>query len=416
MFTLQHPALNLLMRFWLYFFLLLPAACTNTDKAAAPPDPAAWPWPPIEATAKGSTVHVMMWQGDPLINRYMAEYVQPELKKRYGIELKIAPGQGTEIVKILLAEKEAGQTPGSIDLCWINGETFFQLRQIDALYGPFTQALPHAQYIDFENPFIGYDFQQKVDGYECPWGNVQLALIYDSLRTPAPPRRLEALEQYVRAHPGTFTIPYEFTGMTLLKSWMIALAGNPAALDGPFDEEKYTRLSAKLWNWINRNKTYFWRQGKTFPESLAAMHQMFANGELDFTMSNNDSEVDNKILQRIFPPTARAYVFDSGTIRNTHFLGIPSGAANKAGAMAAINFLISPEAQLRKMQPDVWGDGTVLATAKLPAEWRARFEAVPGRRHAPGRDALQEKALREPAPEYMIRLYRDFRSRVLERQ
>lgn len=372
------------------------------------------PWTQIEARAKGSTVHFTMWQGDPLINRYMAEFVVPEVQKRYGLTLKIAPGQGTEIVKNLLAEKEAGKAESSVDMCWINGETFFQLRQIEALYGPFSQQLPNAQYIDFDNPFIGFDFQQKTGGYECPWGNVQMTVIYDSVRTPAPPRTLEALEQYVRAHPGKFTIPYEFTGMTLLKSWMIALAGDPEALNGPFDEKKYTQLSARLWDFINRNKPYFWREGKTFPESLAATHQMFANGELDFTMSNNDSEVDNKILQKIFPTTARAYVFDSGTIQNSHFLGIPARAANKPGALVVINFMISPEAQLEKMQPAVWGDGTVLDMGKLPADWRRRFENIPERRHAPRRADIQRKALQEPAPEYMIRLYSDFRTRVIE--
>ncbi|MCB9314688.1 MAG: ABC transporter substrate-binding protein [Lewinellaceae bacterium] len=397
--------------------LLLPIFISGCAQNAAPEraeNLQQLPWTQIEAHAKGSTVHFTMWQGDPLINRYMAEYVVPEVKKRYGVTLEIAPGQGTEIVKNLLAEKEAGKAQSSLDMCWINGETFFQLRQIEALYGPFSQQLPNAQYIDFDNPFIGFDFQQKTEGYECPWGNVQMALIYDSVRTPKPPRTLEALEQYVRAHPGKFTVPYEFTGMTLLKSWMIALAGDPAALNGPFDEEKYAQLSARLWDFINRNKPYFWRAGKTFPESLAATHQMFANGELDFTMSNNDSEVDNKILQKIFPPTARAYVFDSGTIQNSHFLGIPARAANKAGALVVINFMIAPEAQLEKLQPAVWGDGTVLAMEKLPADWRRRFENIPEHRHAPRRSDILAKALQEPAPEYMIRLYSDFRRWVIE--
>lgn len=394
-------------------FALVFWACQNNQSNNIP-DPLATPWPQIEQQAKGSTVRLMMWQGDPLINRYMSEWVVPELKKRYGIDLNIAPGQGTEIVKILLGEKEASKTASSLDMCWINGETFFQLRQIDALYGPFAKQLPNAQYIDFQNPFIAYDFQQPVDGYECPWGNVQLCLIYDSLRTPAPPRTMQALETYVRAHPGKFTIPYEFTGMTLLKSWLIALAGGKNALDGPFDEAKYQAVSAQLWDFINRNKAYFWRKGETFPESLAAMHQMFANGELDFTMSNNDNEVDNKIGQKIFPGSAKSFVFESGTIQNSHFLGIPAGAANKAGAMTVINFLISPEAQLRKLTPSVWGDGTVLDIAKLPAEWKAQFENLPERKNAPRRVEIQPFALQEPAPEYMIRLYEDFRKKVIE--
>jgi putative thiamine transport system substrate-binding protein len=44
--------------------------------------------------------------------------------------------------------------------------------------------------------------------------------------------------------------------------------------------------------------------------------------------------------------------------------------------MVLANFLMSPEAQARKQDPAVWGDPTVLAIDKLPAEDRARFAAL----------------------------------------
>jgi putative spermidine/putrescine transport system substrate-binding protein len=382
-------------------------AATNLDLLTAP-------WEQIEQAAKGTTVRMMMWQGDPLINRYMSTWVVPEVKKRFDITLDVAPWEVGEIPKIFMAEIEANQQFSSLDIGWINGENFFQVKQIGGLFGPFAKRLPHAQYIDFQNPFIGMDFQQPVDGLECPWGNVQECIIYDSVRTPAPPRTLAALEAYVQAHPGKFTIPFEFTGMTLMKAWLIALAGDKNALSGPFDEAKYKALSDQLFAYINRIKPYFWRKGETFPESLAAMHQMFANGELDFTMSNNDNEVDNKILQGIFPGTSKSFVFETGTIQNSHYLAIPKRARNQAGAMTVINFLIGPEAQLQKLNPAVWGDGTVLHIGALPAEWKAKFEHIPERRNAPRRSEIQPFALQEPAPEYMIRLFADFRKRVIE--
>jgi ABC-type uncharacterized transport system YnjBCD substrate-binding protein len=206
--------------------------------------------------SRGTTVYWMMWQGDPMINRYVQEYVVPEVKKRFDINLKPVPGQGNEVVKVLMAEQEAGVNHSAVDLCWINGETFFQLRQIAGLYGPFTDKLPGIQYVDLENPFIGTDFQQKTDGYECPWGNVQLAVIYDSLRTPAPPRDLACAGTVAARAPGKFTIPYDFTGMTLLKSWMIAFGGSSEILDGPFREDLYLKLSGELWGYINRNKSF----------------------------------------------------------------------------------------------------------------------------------------------------------------
>jgi putative spermidine/putrescine transport system substrate-binding protein len=145
------------------------------------------------------------------------------------------------------------------------------------------------------------------------------------------------------------------------------------------------------------------------------VHQLFTSGEIDFTLSNNDGEVDNKVLQGLFPETARAFVFDGGTIQNTHYVGIPRRARSLAGALVTANFLISPEAQFEKAKPSVWGDGTVLATAKLAPPWPERFRDVPERRFAPRREDIADKALMELAPEYMIRIAEDFRKNVIEK-
>ncbi len=370
-------------------------------------------WPQIEARGKNQPVSMVMWLGDPFINDYMNKYVRPEVKKRYGIDLQIGAGQGAGLVQTLMAEQEAGQ-PSEVDMAWINGETFYQLRQIKALLGPFTPLLPNARYLDLRNRFINTDFQQPVNGMECPWGNVQLAFIYDSRTITDPPKSFADLPAYIKAHPGQFTIPNEFTGMTILKSWMMALSGNPRLFMGPFNEAVYQKWSGELWTQLDALKPYFWKAGKTFPEQLAPLHQLFANGEVGFTFSNNDAEVDNKINLGFFPKTARAYVPDPGTIQNSHYLGVIGHAQHPEAAMLVINFMISPEAQLRKMDPTVWGDHTVLAIDKLPAGYRKLFRELPTRRYAPDRDAIQGKAFQEPAPEYMTRLFKDFRTHVIE--
>ncbi|MCU1245206.1 MAG: hypothetical protein JWN02_1116 [Acidobacteria bacterium] len=389
-------------------------SCKPSREAAAPPQPLS-SWDAIERSARGQTVHLMMWQGDPYINGYMRDFVVPQLERRYGVHLQIGSGQGSQVVTALMTEMEAGKKSSSFDLAWINGETFYQLGQVKALYGPFVDRLPNARYLDFSNRFIKYDFQQEVNGYECPWGNVQFALIYNSARVPDPPRTRAQLAAWVRQHPGRFTIDTSFAGMTFLKGLLIDVAGGEKELTGPFDQAKYTRYSARLWDYLNGIKPYFWKRGETFPSEVSQVAQMFANGELDFTMSNNDGEVDNKVAQGLFPPTARAYVLDSGTIQNSHFMGITRNAPSLAGALVVVNFLISPEAQLEKMKPSVWGDSTVLDVKRLPPEWQAKFAALPKRSYGPERAEIQSKALMELAPEYMTRLYDDFRTHVVQR-
>ncbi len=371
-------------------------------------------WPEIEANAKGAVVTMMMYQGDKKVNRYMNEYVVPRLKELYSITLNMVPGQGKDIVNSLMSEKEAGKQQGEIDLCWINGETFYQLRQIDALYGPYTDKLPNSVYVDFENPVIRYDFQQDINGYETPWGQSFYYLICDSSKTPNPPVSMGQWQAYWQQHPGRFTLATDFNGMTLLKTWLAELAGGSKELDGKFDEQKYNKLSKQLWQFINTNKKNFWKQGETFPAGNTNISQMFSNGELDFTSSFNDADIDNKVAEGVFPTTAKAFILQAGAIHNTHYVGITANSANKEAAMVVCNFLISPEAQVKKNDITLWGSRTVLAYDKLPKEWQAKFDSLPRRQYGITAARLKSHSINEPEPQYMLRVFEDFRKKVIE--
>ena len=395
-------------------------ACLITGLAgcerSAPSAPSAPPtadWAQIRAAARGQTVTMAMWQGDPAINAYMHDYVVSHLLNVEGITLNLVPLQGDAIVSALMTETEAGRAASALDLVWINGETFYQLRRIHALYGPFTQVLPNQQYIDWSNPFIGIDFQQPLQGYECPWGNVQLLLITDRRRVPEPPTDPQALAAWIHAHPGRFTFDTAFTGMSFLKSLMYAYAGRPDALHGPFDAETYQRLRDHAFSWIDSVRNDLWHHGATFPANTAQLHQLFAAGELDFTMSFNDGEVDNRVDSGLFPGSAVAFALHTGTLQNSHYVGIVNRSSHKPAAMVVANFLISPEAQLRKLDPAVWGDGTVLDVARLPQPWHDRFLHAESRQHAPPRSLLRPYARAEPSPQLMVELSRDFRRRFL---
>ncbi len=366
--------------------------------------------------AKGSTVKMAMWGGDPMINQYMNDFITPYLKENFNIHLEIAYAQGNNIVSQLMAEKVANSSYNSYDLVWINGETFYQLRQLDALMGKWTSKLPNARFIDFENPFIGVDFNQPIEEYECPWGNVQFTLIYNNKFVENPPQTREELLQFVQKYPGRFTFDLGFTGLTLLKSWLIDLSGSPEGLNGPFNPELYKKLSTQLWDFILALKPFLWKKGNTFPESVSAMHQLFSTEELWMTMSNNHTEVDNKIYQGIFPQTARAYIPQYGSIRNSHYLGIPQKSSNPVGAMIVTNFLISPDAQLQKANPLIWGDGTILKLQDLPDSLKFKFNHIPNFRYSPDINDSNVTALNEPAPEYMVKLAEDFRKVILQQE
>ncbi|CAN5139188.1 ABC transporter substrate-binding protein [soil metagenome] len=383
-----------------------PAGQANVDSLAR------LPWASVLARARGTDVVWRMWRGDPSINAYVDGWVAPRVRDRYGVSLRAVEGQGPELVNQLVVEREAGRRTGSASLLWINGETFGNLRRERLLAGPWSARLPNAVYVDSASPIVMRDFEQDPAGYESPWGRVQFALIYDSIRTPEPPRSFTELARWVRAHPGRFTYDQGFTGTTFLKMLMYAEGGGAGRFAGGFDSTRYLAARTGVFAWLDSLRPALWRAGSTYPLDVAAMHRLFANGEIDFSMSNNQNEVVTKVRQHVLPSTARALVLRDGTIANSHYLGIPWNAPNAAGAMVVADFLLSPEAQLEKARPDVWADGTVLDVRRLPAEWRARFSALETDPHQVPRDSLAKYARPEASPRYHERLAADWRKHV----
>ncbi|MEO7986776.1 MAG: ABC transporter substrate-binding protein [Gemmatimonadales bacterium] len=369
------------------------------------------PWDSVLARAKGNTVVWRMWRGDPSVNAFVDRWVGPRLKERYGITLIAVEGQGPEIVNQLVVEREAGSS-GSADLVWINGESFGQLRRENLLDGPWAGSLPNGRYVDSSSSIIARDFEQDPAGYESPWGRVQFTLIYDSARTPNPPRTVAALGEWILAHPGRFTHDQQFTGTTFLMTLLYALGGGVGQYQGGFDSLRYAKGSALVFQWLERHRTAFWRKGETYPSGVAELHRLFANREVDFSMSYNQNEALAKVRQGVLPATARPLLLEDGSIANTHFLGIPFNATHPAGALVVANFLLSPEAQLEKQRPDGWADGTVLARSRLPPEWAARFDWSSEDPRVLSPDSLAKYARPEVSPGYRERLSADWRARI----
>lgn len=406
------PVVTMLARSAVLAALLFSAACTRStaDRSAATAEAlAALPWDSVVTRARGTTVLWRMWRGDPAINAHVDGWVAARLKERFDITLQAVEGQGPELVNALVTEREAGTRAGAASLMWINGETFAQLRRERLLAGPWAGRLPNAAFVDSASPIISRDFEQDPAGFESPWGTVQFALIYDSARTPSPPNSFAELAAWIRAHPGRFTHDQGFTGVTFLKMLMYAQGGGVSRLQGGFDEAEYTAARDSAFAWLRGTTPAFWRGGETYPPDVAALHRLFANGEIDFTMSNNQNEVAGKVRRGILPPTSRALLLRDGTIANAHYVGIPFNAPNPAGAMVVADFLLSPEAQLEKSKADVWADGTVLALSRLPAELRARFEAAAESGALPI-DSLGKYARPEVSPVYHERMLADWRN------
>lgn len=359
-----------------------------------------------------------MWGGSPAVNTFVNGYLATELKNRFDITLRQVPVKDiAEIVSKLAVEKQAGKTSGgSVDLMWINGENFRTCKKLNLLHGPITNDLPNSKFLDLTSPVIQTDFGTPVDNMESPWGSSQLVMIYDSARTPNPPKTITGLLKWIQEHPGRFTYPAppDFTGSAFVRHIFYHKSGSSLKWQNSYTENELKNAAEKTFHALNQLKSSLWRQGDTYPESPVKMDTLFADREIDFSFSYQQGAASQNIADGIFEQSTRTYVFDSGTISNTHFVAIPYNAEDKSGAMVVANFLLSPEAQLEKAKGEVWGDFPVINHEKLSPEWREKFTKLPKGIATLSDQELQANQLPEPPSEVLIYLEKGWQEQVLK--
>ncbi len=338
-------------------------------------------WDAVLERARGQTVFFNAWGGSQQINDYIA-WAAWQIQDRYGVELRHTKVADTaDVVSRILAERTAGRTEGgSVDLVWINGENFAAMKRNGLLGAPFTEALPNFALVDTDGkPTTLVDFTVPTDGLESPWGMAQMVFIYDTARLDDPPASMPEMLSYLRDNPGRFTypLPPDFLGTTFLKQALIELAEDREPLLRPVVEADFGAVTAPLWAFLDKLHPLLWRRGETFPTSSEATLQMVDDGEIDVTFTFNPGAASAAIEDGRLPDTVRTYVLSGGTLGNTHFVAIPFNSSAREGAMVVANFLLSPEAQLRKEDPQVWGDPTVLSMDRLDEADRQAFAALP---------------------------------------
>ena len=335
------------------------------------------PWDEVLDEARGQTVWFNAWGGSDRINEYL-EWVGERVAAEHGVTLEhVKVGDIAEIVARLAAERAAGRDEGGrVDLMWINGENFAAMKAGDMTWGPFADHLPNAALVR-DDDSITTDFSVPVDGLESPWGGAQLVFIHDAEIVPEPPRSAAELLAFVEGG-GRFAYPAPpaFHGTTFLKQLLIELAGDTAPLADPVDEADFDAVTAPLWDYLDALHPKLRGAGRTWPASGEETQRLLDDGETDVALSFNPNEAAAAAENGQLAESVRTYLFDGGTIGNTHFVSTPWNASSHAGAMVVANFLLSPEAQARKADTRYWGDPTVLDVDALEPADRAAFDAI----------------------------------------
>ena len=327
--------------------------------------------------AKGTTVTFYGWGGDEKLNEWLDNEFAPVMKEKYDITMERVPMDIEQVLSQLSGEIEGGEEDGSIDMIWINGENFQSAKENNMLYGPFVDKLPNFNdYVDAESEDVTLDFAFPTEGYEAPYGKAQMVMVADMAVTPEVPTSAEELLEFVKANPGKVTYPAlpDFTGSAFVRNIIYEVCGYEQFLDMEPDKETVREAVAPAMEYLRSLNPYLWNEGKTFPDASTTLDNMFADGEVVLNMTYGAYDVALNIEDGSYTDTTATFQFDKGTIGNTNFMAIAANSGNKAGAMVAINEMLSPEIQADRYEK--LRVIPVLDNSKLSEEQKAAFDAV----------------------------------------
>lgn len=385
--------------------LVLCVSGCSQEKEAEKIDIAKVSWDEILDQAKGQEVAAYMWGGSEVVNKYMDDYIAPELKSRYDIDFRRVPVTDiADTINQLLAEKEIKKENGSVDILWLNGENFKNAKENNLLAKDIMGKIPnYHMYFDTNSSENKLDFGVETDGYEIPWGRSQFVFTYDTKYVKNPPQNMKELKKFVKENPGKFTYPAppDFTGSAFIRLALYDITGGYETYLQEHTNDELKKEIAPLWDYLNEIKPYLWRAGETYPESSGKLDQLYASGEVWMTMSYNPLHAEAMVQSGQFSKTTKTFVFENGTLSNTHFWAIPENSNQKAASLVAMNFMVSPEAQIKKLNPKYWGDQMVIDTEKLPEEMKRVYSQLDLGDSTLSSSELEENALPEMNGKYI---------------
>lgn len=372
-------------------------------------------WDSVLSAARGQAVNLWMYGGDEQGNSYVDDILAPAAAEE-GVTLKRIPVTDTkDALNRVLTELQAGRTNGgSVDLVWVNGDNFRAGKAAGAWLCNWTALLPNMANVASTDPLLTSDFGTPVGGCEAPWSKAQFSIAYNAAAVANPPTTVAGVLDWAKAHPGRFTYPAppDFTGSAFIRQVLYSASGGYQNVPAQYSSGTFDKLSPALYQTLSDLAPSLWRGGDTYPADSDHLNKLYADGQIDMTMTYGPATLTKLVADGTYPADTRVLALPDGTLGNASFLGIPSNAAHQAGAMVVANLALSVKQQVAKANSSTWGQFTALDVSKLTSAEQQEFAALPQSEVVPSFDTLSRNANPELSAAWVPALDEGWRTQV----
>ena len=337
-------------------------------------------WDLLVKSAENTSVTIAVAHSNASAIEWFREDFSEYLKSTYGIEVNIVEQPLEKTMARLESDKVNEVSFGDVDIVLIEDIGFKSGRTKGLLYGPFSDKLPNVtKYLGTRSMNFATREGIPTEYYSIPYSRKQLSFIYNQDVFYEAPVDYEAFFEIVKENKGTFTYPdprRTVEGQSFVLSVIGETIDFEAFLLGSFNKDAFIKAIEPGIERLKSIKPYLFDEGTKYPESVAALDDLFNNSALMMSMTLDFNYVTDKLREYEYLESASTFVVPSGVATYDEIAVIAFNSPNKSGAMVALNALLSPEMQSSKYNPRNWGSLTVYDAELVPSSDLEGFKAA----------------------------------------
>ena len=208
-----------------------------------------------------------------------------------------------------------------------------------------------------------------------PYRASSVILAYNTKAVPTPPKTLDDLLAWIKAHPGRFTYNSPDSGGSGQSFVTTVLDKYLSASDREKMETSYTPDLESKWDQgfatLASLNPYVYQKG-VYPNGNNQALDLLASGQIDMVPVWSDQFVTGKKNGQIPDDIAYTQIKDPSLTGGAAYLGIPKASPRQAGALKLASWLLTPDAQA-VIANDVAGY-PVINLDKLPQDIQDQFK------------------------------------------